>query len=57
MAKEDKLLKLDFEVLDRNGRYADIVGVAVVVVCDHGCRGFVWLVGWSVSRSTDCEPS
>jgi len=57
IGKEVKILKLDFEFLDTTGRYADIVGVAVVVVCDDGCRGFVWLVGWSVSPATDGEPS
>ena len=56
MNKEVKFSKLDFEVLERTGRYADIVGVAMVVVCDDGCSGFVWLVGWSVSPATDGEP-
>ena len=41
LAKEVKIFKLDFEVLDRTGRYADIVGVAVVVICDGGCSEFV----------------
>ena len=56
MAKEVTFFKLDFEVLDITGRCVDIDGVAVVVVCDDGCSGFVWLVGWSVSLANDGEP-
>ena len=57
MAKEVEIFKLDFQGLNRSGRYAKVVGVAVVVECDDGCSRFVWLVGSAVSPASDGEPS
>ncbi len=48
MAKDVNFLKLDFEILDRAGRYAEIAGVAVVVTCDYG---WVYVVGRMVGIS------
>jgi hypothetical protein len=57
LAKEVELLKLDLKVLEGSRRYANVIGVAVVVVCGDGCCGFVWLIGRAVSLAPDSEPS
>jgi tellurite resistance protein len=55
LAEDVEFLELIF-FLNKTNRDANIIGVAVVVVCDDGCSEFVRLVGWSVSPATDGEP-
>ena len=57
MAKEVEFLKLDLKVLNESRRYANVAGVAVVVVCDDVRCKFVWLIGRTVSHTPDSEPS
>ena len=49
--------KLELKVLNGSRRYANIAGIAVVVVCDYGCCRFVWFIGRAVSPAPDNEPS
>ncbi len=52
-----EIFKLDNKVLNGSSRYANVVNVAMVVVCDDGCCRFVWLVGRAVTLAPDSEPS
>ena len=57
MAKEVEFFKLDFKVLDGSRSYANVIGVAMVVVRDDNCCGFVWLIERAVSPAPDSELS
>ena len=49
--------ELGLKVLNESRGYANIICVAVVVICDEGCCGFVWLIGGAVFPAPDSKPS
>ena len=52
-----EFFELDLKVLDGFCSNANVIGVAVVVVCGDGGCVFMWLIGRAVSSASDGDLS